>query len=130
MARNQMQDMCREDPEQFPNIDWRPPFQVTQDDQVTDKLGRRLHYHSIHLDHGGNKKGAERKNAIRAEWTKLARCAKRGFYEPAAVELELTQGERKHVNRFLLFTRQTSSDHSQRRAVRPSRNSGGGDKSS
>ena len=70
---------------------------MTQDYQITDKLGRRLHYQSIHLDYCG-KSGKERKNAIRAEWCKLSRPAKRGFYERAAVELELIQGERLHVN--------------------------------
>ena len=52
------------------------------------------------------------RNAIRAEWCKLGKCAKRGFYERAAVELELTQGERRHVNRFLVIARQTTSDES------------------
>ena len=65
----------------------------------------------------GQKKGAARKNAIRAEWTKLGRGLKRGFYERTVVDLELTRGERKHVNRFLLIARQTTSDDSQRQAV-------------
>ena len=52
-------------------------------------------------------------SSIRAEWCKLSRSAKRGFYERVPVELELTQGERLHVNRFQVFARPCTPDESQ-----------------
>ena len=45
--------------------DQRTFEQKAQDYQVTDKLGRRLHYKEASMEHGGES-GNESKNAIRA----------------------------------------------------------------
>ena len=66
-------------------LDWRSDIQKKEDYEATARLGRRLHYQDIALDHCG-KSGKERKTIIRGEWSKLSAQLKRGVYERVEAE--------------------------------------------
>ena len=89
-------------------MDWRSDIQKKEDYETTARLGRRLHYQDIALDHCG-KSGKERKAIIRSEWTKLSAPLKRAVYERVEAELPLNAHEQVHLRRFLMFARCVSS---------------------
>ena len=89
-------------------LDWRSENQKKVDYDTTVKLGKRLHYQDISGNHSG-KSGKERKNQIRAEWSKLSAAGKRAVYERAEAELQLTDADKLHLRRFLMFARKWES---------------------
>ena len=89
-------------------LDWRSELQKKVDYDTTVKLGKRLHYQDISGNHSG-KSGKERKNQIRAEWSKLSAADKRAVYERAEAELQLTAQDKLHLRRFLMFARKWES---------------------
>ena len=52
-------------------LDWRSDIQKKEDYETTARLGRRLHYQDITLDHYG-KSGKGRNAIIRGEWSKFS----------------------------------------------------------
>ena len=97
-------------------LDWRSELQKKVDYDTTVKLGKRLHYKDIAGNHSG-KSGKERKNQIRAEWSKLSAADKRAVYERAEAELQLFDADTLHLRRFLMFARQWTQSGA---PVRPS----------
>ena len=89
-------------------LDWRSELQKKVDYDTTVKLGKRLHYKDIAGNHSG-KSGKERKKQIRADWSKLSAADKRAVYERAEAELQLTDADKLHLRRFLMFARKWES---------------------
>ena len=96
------------DAEEAELMDWRSDIQKKEDFETTSRLGRRLHYKDVALDHCG-KSGKERKYIIRGEWSKLSAPLKRAVYERVEAELPLNAHEQVHLRRFLMFARCVSS---------------------